>query len=257
MNSFLNCTPKSDLEMIGAWLCVDDNSCEEDRQKMKQMYPFFTFIWKKEDQKGHIASMNMIREYVLQSGFPYTFHMEDDWQSVCVMNHITRSLEIMKEDERIQQVIQNRNYAQLIRVQDIELNGGIVKYTKRRREGQEEQGGNRYVLHQFIHHETDEFRHHWESIGRRATVVNWPYYSLNPSLLNVEVYRRCGVFEKVTWHFEFDYANKFLCAGFQTAFLDGIFRLHIGKLLGSMVVNEKNAYELNDQEKFESSFEEK
>ncbi len=243
MNSLLNCTSDRELAMIGQWLCVDDNSCAEDREKMMQLYPFFTFHWKSPEQKGHIQSMNIIRNYVLQSGFPYTFHMEDDWQSVCAMNYIERSLEIMAENPRIKQVIHNRNYGQLIRAQDIELNGGILSYTSGSRD--------RYVLHQFIHQESPEFAAYLERIGRKATMVNWPHYSLNPSILDVEVYRRCGAFEKVTWHFEFDYANRFLCAGFQTAFLDGIFRLHIGKILGSTVVNEKNAYELNEEAKFE------
>ena len=40
INSILNCF---DLEQIDFWICVDDNSSEEDRNKMKELYPFFNF----------------------------------------------------------------------------------------------------------------------------------------------------------------------------------------------------------------------
>ena len=43
MNSLLQCL---DIEMIDNWLCVDDNSSEDDKRKMKELYPFFTFIFK-------------------------------------------------------------------------------------------------------------------------------------------------------------------------------------------------------------------
>ena len=39
MNSFLNCC--EDILSIDKWICVDDNSSKEDRQKMEKLYPFF------------------------------------------------------------------------------------------------------------------------------------------------------------------------------------------------------------------------
>ena len=41
INSIINCF--EDIEKIDYWLCVDDNSSEEDRQKMMKKYPIFTF----------------------------------------------------------------------------------------------------------------------------------------------------------------------------------------------------------------------
>ena len=37
MNSFINCC--KDIDLIDEWLCIDDNSSPEDRDKMKQFYP--------------------------------------------------------------------------------------------------------------------------------------------------------------------------------------------------------------------------
>ncbi len=246
MNSFINCTPDSDLRLIKKWLCVDDNSSVEDREKMEINYPFFTFVWKSVEEKGHIPSMNIIRNYVLESGCTHTLHMEDDWQSVVYFDSLSRALEIMENDNSIKQVVYNKNYVQSICMNDINLHGGIRKniinpFINNNRY-------NKYVLHQFIHQQSIEFKNYLESINNGPTIVNWPYYSLNPSLLSVDVYKVCGIFEKVTWHFEFDYAVKFLCAGFKTAFFDGIYKLHIGKPLGSN--DEKNAYDLNNEIKF-------
>ncbi len=245
INSFINCTPESDLKYIACWLCVDDNSSEEDRKKMKSKYPFFTFIFKNMEEKGHIPSMNIIRDYVLKSGCNYTIHMEDDWQSVLYFDSLSRAFEIMEDDHTIKQVVYNRNYVQELSKHDIDLHGGIVKYISKPNALNQ---CNKYVLHQFINQNSEEFQKYMISINHQNTNVNWPYYSLNPSILSVDVYKSCGIFEKITWHFEFDYAVKFLNAGFKTSFFDGICKLHIGKPLGS---NEgKNAYELNDENKF-------
>ncbi len=245
MNSFINCTPEDDLKLIKEWLCVDDNSSLEDREKMKSKYPFFTFIWKNSEQKGHIPSMNIIREYVLNSGCTHTLQMEDDWQSVIYFDSLSRGLEIMEDDNTIKQVVYNKNYVQNICISDINLAGGIRKYVKNINKNEE---FNKYILHQFIHQNSQEFKDYMVSINNGRTNVNWPYYSLNPSLIDINVYKVCGIFEKITWHFEFDYAVKFLYAGFKTAFFDGIYKLHIGKPLGS--TDEKNAYDLNDEIKF-------
>jgi hypothetical protein len=237
INSFINCSPDSDLNQIAEWLCVDDNSSDADRQKMMTRYPFFRYIFKGEDAKGHIPSMNIIRNYVLAKGYKYTLHFEDDWQSVCAIPTIQRSIDIMKANPEIKQVVHNRNYVQLIRQCDIDMPGGYLR--------QVPETHDRYILHQFYMQGSPEFVAFQQRVG--STIANWPYYTLNPSLLDTVVYRALGPFEKRTWHFEFDYAVAFLCAGFKTAFLDGIYRIHIGKLLGDDSV--KNAYELNDEVK--------
>ena len=65
-----------DVHVINRWLCIDDNSSEEDRIAMKKEFPFFNFILKTEDNKGHAKSLNMMLDSVKTK---YVLLFEDDW----------------------------------------------------------------------------------------------------------------------------------------------------------------------------------
>ncbi len=234
MNSYINCAG-DDLDMITEWFCVDDNSSNEDRDKMQKNYPFFNFVFKPPEGKGHLQSMNIIWNYVIARRYKYVLHFEDDWQSICEIRTIERSIEVMNTDPSIKQVVHNRNYVQLSRRCDVNMPGGYTKYTP---------SGNRYVLHQFYRQEDPAFVAFWDEVG--FNVSNWPYFTLNPSLVDTDVYYALGPFEKRTWNFEFDYGVAYMYYGFKTGFLDGIYRIHIGKLLGETDPTQKNAYELNE-----------
>lgn len=240
INSLINAT--TDVEMIQEWLCVDDNSSEEDRELMRERYPFFNFILKGPEEKGHSRSMNLVRDYVMKSGYKYTMHFEDDWQTVAEMEFLRPSIRIMEESLAplgIQQVVHNRQYVQLIRPRDIDLKGGIQQYL-----GDQ----TRYILHEFHPNGSDSQQEFWKRVGGGYSACYWPYYSLNPSVMRSDIYRFLGPFREDVRHFEMDYATRFTNAGFRTAFLDGIFRLHIGKLIGEE--GKKNAYELNELTQF-------
>jgi hypothetical protein len=58
MNSIINCV---DIDEIDFWFCVDDNSSDEDRQKMKDLYPFFEFYF-----KDKIYNINVLKESMEQ-----------------------------------------------------------------------------------------------------------------------------------------------------------------------------------------------
>ncbi len=238
MNALIHCT--KDIDMIGEWLCVDDNSSEADRALMKERYPFFTFIWKSPEEKGHARSMNIIRDYVIKSGYKYTLHMEDDWVAVCEMEYIKPAIQIIEESrEGVKQVVQNRQYVQLIRPRDIDLKGGFQRYT---------QSGMRYILHEFYPKGSTEESNFWKRVGGGFSASYWPHYSLNPSIMSCDVYSLLGSYREDVRHFEMDYASRFTNAGFKTAFFDNITRLHIGKLIGEE--GKKNAYELNELQQF-------
>jgi hypothetical protein len=74
MNSFLSMC--LDLHLIAQWICIDDTSSQSDREQMQRLYPFLTFIWKSENEKGHAQSMNQLLDRIRT---PYVFHLEDDW----------------------------------------------------------------------------------------------------------------------------------------------------------------------------------
>lgn len=240
INSLINCT--QDIDLIDEWLCVDDNSSEEDRSLMKEKYPFFTYIFKTPEEKGHSKSMNIIRNYVIKSGYKYTLHMEDDWQSVVYMDYIKPCIQIIEESSNkvgIKQVVQNRQYVQLIRHRDIDLKGGFQLYLS---------NGYRYILHEFYPKGSEEETQFWKRINGGFSASYWPHYSLNPSVMDSEVYKCLGPYNENVQHFEMEYASRYTNAGFKTAFFDNITRLHIGKLIGEE--GKKNAYELNQLVQF-------
>ena len=83
-----------DIHSINNWLCLDDNSSEEDRSNMVKEYPFFNFIWKTVEQKGHAKSLNMLFDLVKTK---YIFMFEDDWE--CSMNfYIDPYIRLLNED---------------------------------------------------------------------------------------------------------------------------------------------------------------
>lgn len=242
INSVLNCC--TDLHLIDEWVCVDDNSSEQDREQMRKKYPFFTFVLKDETNKGHARSMNIIRNHVLKSGAQYSLHMEDDWKFFEKRDYITQALNVLSSDNRIGQCLFNKNYAET--EADVALCGGDFHTTP---------NGFRYYIHEMV--ETDEQRTAWEkkhlSIPRRYVHCNyWAHYSLRPSVLKTEVYEKVGEFNEQAGHFEMEYAYRyFKTHNYVSAFFEGIYCLHIGRLTSQRFDETKqNAYNLNDESQF-------
>jgi GR25 family glycosyltransferase involved in LPS biosynthesis len=237
MNSFLNCC--SDLDKIDKWICVDDNSSKEERQKMVTKYPFFEYIMKGPAEKGHVRSMNIIREKV---DSPYLFHMEDDWQFYEKRNYITECLEILGQDIRIGQCLINKNYGEV--PEDMRIIGGVSNTTET---------GLRYFTHEFVNNSYPKKKWMDNNNLKSDKVVNctyWPHFSFRPSLIRKKVFNEIGEFKKCS-HFEMEYASRYVCLGYKSAFLETIYSRHIGRLTKDRNnTTKKNAYSLNGVEQF-------
>lgn len=168
MNSFINCC--KDIHLITHWICVDDNSSSEDRKEMQELYPFFTFYFKNPFNKGHANSMNLILQNVQTS---YLLHMEDDWEFFSQQFYIQQAIEILNEDEKIGQVLFNKNYTEI----PTEIIGGIPKRT---------QFGFRYYLHDY----EPDLNTFTSKYGNGPNCGYWPHYSLRPSLLRTNILKR-------------------------------------------------------------------
>lgn len=233
VNSFLHCC--LDLNKIDKWLCVDDNSSEEDREKMKKNYPFFTFYFKNEDEKGHPKSMNIIRDKVKT---PYFFHMEDDWQFFVKRKYITDAMDVLSQNEKVSQCLINKNYAETS--DDIDIKGGQIFNTDR---------GLRYYIHEFGKIEDASKKY-----GTGKFCSYWPHYSFRPSLVRTKVLKNVGEFNKDAPHFEMEYAVRCFKKGYVSAFFEGIYSIHIGRLTSERHDDSKvNAYKLNNEEQFTKS----
>jgi GR25 family glycosyltransferase involved in LPS biosynthesis len=235
MNSFINCC--EDINMVDEWICVDDNSSDDDRQKMRTMYPFITFYYKDESVKGHPCSMNVIHGLVKT---PYIFHLEDDWKFFTRKNYLTDCLNIMSVDPKIGQCLINKNYAET--ESDISIVGGVFKQTK---------SGLRYYIHEYV--TTKEEQKEW--IKKHGDICRhcnyWPHFSFRPSLIRTEILRDLGLFNTTISHFEMEYSKRYVSKGYVSAFLEGIYCLHTGRLTSQMNDPTKlNAYILNDEMQF-------
>ena len=238
INSFLNCC--LDLDRIDRWICVDDGSSEADREQMQALYPFFEFIHKDRDNKGHARSMNLILEQIKTS---YWLHLEDDWLFFAPEPYIAQAMAILDDDPAIGQVLFNRNYAERLGCQNIV--GGSVKFTPRER--------LRYRVHEYYEPGTSAYDTHTAQLaaGQRSNAW-WPHYSLRPSLLRMSAIRKVGEYRRESKNFERDFALRYTEAGHCSVFLDAINLLHIGRLTWERSdPTRPNAATLNDEPQLE------
>jgi len=223
VNSIMN--HFTDKEKIDYWFCVDDNSSHEDRTKMKKKYPWIVFYNKTEKEKGHRPSMNIIWNKLNEMKPKYWIHIEDDFLFHSKKNYITDAIKFLETSGNIKQVLFNRNYAETI--DDIKL------------------AGHSKLSPGFVVHD-----HKMDTVSY-PNCHYWPHYSFRPGVVVVEAVLGLGNFDSPNTFFEMDYANRWVHAGYKTAFFDGINCRHIGRLTSERHnTDAKNAYSLNNEDQF-------
>ena len=218
-----------DIHLIDYFFCVDDNSSHEDRNKMIKKYPFFKYYLKKENQKGHLESMNIIYDKLNELQPKYWIHLEDDWQFIKPYEYVQNSIRFLEKYKKsnIHQILFNKNYAETIDCYNLV--------------------GGKILDDQFLEHIKDEPNLN----GLNCSY--WPHYSFRPSMILVETILKLGNFNSDHTFFENDYANKYFNSGYKSAFYNEICSIHIGKLTSEKVSHKKNAYALNDIKQFDQS----
>ena len=161
-----------DLDWLTTFICVDDNSSASERVLMKKRYPFFKFIWKTKDQKGHCTSMQLLVQELQSLQVPPRFilHLEDDWEFLSRVS-IQDLIEILYEgySEGVRQVAFNKNYAEL---PSQNILGGEERQT---------QSNLTYYIHEHV--QTDEQRLAFDlKHGTGMTCHYWPHFTLQPSI---------------------------------------------------------------------------
>lgn len=234
MNSFINCC--EDIHLIDEWFCIDDNSSNDDRNKMRTLYPFFKFYFKTPEEKGHPQSMNIIQRQVVS---PYIFHMEDDWKFVSRRTYIKDALDVLNSNGQLQQCLINKNYGETH--VDIFVKGGELHKTDI---------GNRYYIHEYV--VTKEEENEWvKNHGYGKHCNYWPHFSFRPSLFRRSIFDTLGPYNEKISHFEMDYSRKYVAAGYKSAFFEGVYCHHIGRLTSEIGDKDKlNAYALNGEAQF-------
>ncbi len=237
IDSFLlNC---QDLDAIDRWVCIDDCSIEADRLAMIMRYPFFEFIWKDEASKGHVQSMERLRNEVSS---PYWLHLEDDWEFFLPDNYIARAQAILEDDPSIAQVLFNRNYAET--VSESAIPGGEIRTTAI--------GKQPYLLHTYFKRDTEDYITFNREVAKgAANNAYWPNFSLRPSMMRTNAINDIGAFSSDAPHFELDFAQRFTAAGLHSAFFDSLCSFTTGTLTTDKGPSRKpNAYDLNGEPQF-------
>ena len=218
-----------DLDKVDYFFCVDDNSSKEDRLKMQTQYPFFNYHMKSPNEKGHRESMNIIWNKVAELKPDYLIQMEDDWLFFKQENYVTRAIAALEkyESQEIHQIVFNREY-------------GLMMFDMQRVNvaplGPKEEGLCIHLKKEGV---------------EGPNCAYWPHYSLQPSVTRASKIIELGDYTSPNQFFERDYADKYHAKGYQTAFFNFIYSLHIGKQ--SWEKDGQNAYSLNQVGQFKAS----
>ncbi len=232
VNSILNMW--TDVNVIDYWYCVDDNSSEEDRVKMRQAYPWMEYYMKSPEEKGHRASMKIIWNKLNELRPEYWIHMEDDFLFHTPGSYIHKARQMMTDarnaGHNVHQILYNRNYGETVR--DYKIQG-----------------------HKILRRTVNEIALHQHKVGggdfNYGNCHYWPHYSFRPSLIDVSAILAIGNYDTPNQFFEMDYANKWTTLGYVSGFYNHITNRHIGRLTSER--NDRtqpNAYELNNESQF-------
>jgi hypothetical protein len=231
VNSILNMW--TDINMVDYWFCVDDNSSEEDRDKMQKEYPWIDYYMKNPAEKGHRPSMKIIWEKLNELRPEYWIHMEDDFLFHTPGSYVHKPMQMMIDSRNsgynVRQILYNRNYGETIR--DYNIQG-----------------------HKILRRMTHEVALHQYKAGGNFDYGNchyWPHYSFRPSLIDVAAILTIGNYDTPNQFFEMDYANRWMQMGFLSGFYNHLTNRHIGRLTSERNdQTQKNAYELNNESQF-------
>lgn len=237
MNSFLShCT---DIDFITRWICIDDNSHPNERAAMRAIYPFFEFVMKGPTESGHARSLNIAREMI---STPFILALEDDWLFTRRMDYISRALRVFSnEAPSLKQVLINRHYAEVPDKAFIACTGGVQRV---------DMHGRRYIMHEYVPPGTPASRDY--ASEHPCNFSKQPHFALRPSFLKREAWVDPGPFEEWNCDFETRFATQYHTLGFTSAYFDGIYTIHIGRLNrdASNKSAVPNAYQLNEQSQY-------
>ena len=218
----------TDIDKIDYFYCVDDNSCQRDRTKMKTLFPFIDFYMKRKAEKGHRTSMNLIYNKIKELNPKFWIHMEDDWLFFNKDCYVQKSVDFLTTNENlnIHQILYNRNYAETY--SGYLINGGIAL-----------EGQPKFILHE----KSDKVQ--------GINCAYWPHYSFRPSMIRVSTILTLGNYDSPNTFFERDYADKYFDKGYKSAFFNKVCCLHTGKLTSDK--SGINAYALNNTLQFNNT----
>jgi hypothetical protein len=181
-----------DFELISEMLIVDDGSTPDELDAMKAVAPQFATWLHCEKPEGHVASMRKIWEHLWKSGEKFAFMAEDDFVIDRCGTPLLGALEILYDDPKVGAVCLGRRDMEQFHFRGFTQTG--VLFTMREK-----------------------------VFGKH----DYPAYSLNPSVVRVEMLLDVGQYEDVHG-FERAYGERVNAKGWKICDLFSGFIRHIG-----------------------------
>ena len=227
------------------WVLVDDNSSIQDRDAIRTLYPFITIVEKGPEDKGHPRSMNMIYDILMHSGAKYNFHLEDDFEWWMPDHYLGKCIKILQQDSSFGQALVNFAYTE-----DEHTAQQVWERDMHVIPTPEDQNGEsilRYFVHEYFTGHRLEIE---QNLLGAPSSMYWPHFSFRPGMTKIEVYQKLGKFDESALHFEMEYADRYVRAGYRTAMMDGCYATHIGRRTYERKGHKRNAYDLNAEQQF-------
>lgn len=188
------------LARIQEWLVVNEYAetpREDWTAKVKERYPFITFLQKGAHQKGQAASMNMILERI--TGFTYWIHWEEAWEVRAPF--LEDAFKAMDSTDLTQ----------------IQLTGEKGKVDWMDMPDSNKSCKGRICEITAMHGIDKVLEYDAKSDKIFEALSRWPLYSLRPSINRVKPHLTLGRFneDSALWpiKFEWDYARRWYRAG--------------------------------------------
>lgn len=219
----------NDLHLIREFICIDDNSDIYDRILMKLHYPFFKFIFKTPEQKGHAKSLNMLWQHITTT---FVMHFEDDW--LCHEHFLIKDILQLRLDH----IILRRN----CRGEHIAINDRLWKYVYNPKNYCKPFDNKLYDIEFMTQNNIDPTNFFGNS--PIDTHWWWPGFSLNPCVFNFSKYKKIGLFNEniKPLLFEYDFALRCYFNNLETYFTD-LYIEHIGEISSYSLNNTNRDYD--------------
>jgi GT2 family glycosyltransferase len=209
-------------DLIDSWIAVDDFSSAADLAAMQKAAPPGAVRWvtKPSEAKGHVASINAILNEVGDA--EYLLYMEDDWYFFKDEHFVTRALAVLEADPSIGQVLFNTNYR--------ELDDEVERTRLAPPQPAVTPSGQAYGVHKYAgKHNSEGWIEAHAGLAGKSSHYHWPHFSLRPGLWRLSAIRDVGAFEDAN-EFEYEYAFRYIAKGYKTAFLPGMYAMHLAPL---------------------------
>lgn len=195
IDSLYNCN--LDNALVERIILFDNGSDEEEITIMVNECKKFNFFVDVIicNEKGHENSLNKI----LELDYKFIFHIEDDWLFLEKFNFISKGIEILENNKKINQVVFRKEKG-ISNNCDIEYNSEFMK-----------------------------------EIYNIRNKKQWPPYTLNPSIQNLDLIKKVGKFQKP--EFEYNFALKCHNLGYEMVYSKKVFVKHLGENLSAYSIN--------------------